>query len=145
MNLYDIISDFGIVDLTVSTALGFGMQQFISSFTRDIITPLLENYLPIHDIINYSIKLKKTKTPLRVGDFFLAFINLATLVGAILLMLFSVFPFLQKVIKRKKEHPDTIQKQNDKIIQQLDSLNHKYSKSLDRVYGNSEGNQYLHL
>ena len=121
MDITEFIAHFGIIELSIGTALGLGFKHAVDSITRDIVKPILQAFFHTKELHKLYYTILGAK--FNVGDVLLAFINFIVLILVILsIMYFFLSPLLKKILEEKTQSDKRNIEQNTKIISVLKDI-----------------------
>ena len=130
MDITKFIAHFGIIELSIGTALGIGYKELITNITRDIFKPILQYFFRIKELDNYYVNIIGIN--FGVGNVILALINFSILLGFIFITMYLLLsPLIDKILAEKTRSDKKNIEQNTKVIQILSDIRDKNKK----VYG----------
>lgn len=131
MDFYEFIADYGIIGLSISTALGISFNDVISNITGEFIIPLIGLAFGIKKFKDLHITM--WDQDIFVGGILKSLISYTSIIIIIYMLAYYVFHDLILEVRRiKKEHEKSIleeQKKTSNTLQKLYELE-KYNVTL---------------
>lgn len=57
MNIYEFLAHYGIIGLSIATAIGLSFNKFIESLTHELLMPLIGIIIGVKNIKDYSVSI----------------------------------------------------------------------------------------
>jgi large-conductance mechanosensitive channel len=111
MKLFDILTNFGIMETTLAMIIGLTCRDFIYDLADEFLVPILLIFLGIKTI--NDIKFTYHGTTMRIGYILIGLVR--TILITVLVMAL-IYPVTEEIINRKNET-------NKKIICELEKIN----------------------
>lgn len=102
----DFLSNFEVIGLTIASILGLSITTFSKTFIDQIVMPLIEPMLEVHNWKNYKITIGSST--LGIGLLFSEFVYLL-FIALIMFTAYSIFKiYLEDIIDKKHQQSDTL-------------------------------------
>lgn len=141
MDLYDFLASYGIIGLSISTALGISFNNIMESISAEIVLPLLgalfgiKNFKDLHMIIlNQDVNIG------RIIQSILSYITILTII--FVLSYFFFYKLIIKINELKKKHEQQLLEEQSKTVGLLQDIKELEKEREGRIYGYS-GHQYI--
>lgn len=126
MDITKFIAHFGIIELSIGTALGLGFKHAVDSITIDLIKPILQAMFNIRELRNFSYNIMGAR--IGVGDALLSLVNFLVLLAVIgTIMYFFLMPLLKQILDEKTQSAEKNVEQNKNMIQILKDIRDRNS------------------
>jgi len=125
MNLYEFISHYGIVGLSIATAVGLSFSTLVNSISNEFILPLIGILFHVRNIKGYNIKIMGND--FGIGIILSNILSYLVLVSIIIGVGYYLLYFFTSKIREIKLETDKEQLQTSKeILLELKKFNSKY-------------------
>lgn len=116
MDIYEFIAEYGIISLSIATALGLAFNSLMKKVVNGLVIPLLGILFDVKYLSNYVLKFYNQK--ILVGDILSSLLTYIILVVIIVIFGHYIFhDFIKKINQLKQQN-------EKKIIEQQMKTNH---------------------
>lgn len=121
MDFYEFMADYGIIGLSISTALGIAFNDVIQNLTTEMIIPVIGKIFGIKKFRDLHIAV--WGQDIFVGGMIKSLISYLSIIGVIYLLAYYIFDdIVKKITELKKEHERKILDEQKKTSETLKKL-----------------------
>jgi large-conductance mechanosensitive channel len=123
MDFYEFIADFGIISLSISTALGLAFHDVVRSISREIFIPLIGYLFNTKNFKN--IQYKVGHQTIDVGSIISSILTYISILLIVIFLGYFVFHnLIKKITDLKKKHDQQLLEEQRKTSDSLAKLYH---------------------